>query len=112
MITASRDGILQDMEDVYDTFFTPSVETLGKLEIKRAVWGYGSNQSDVTQTLRDFIVDESMLQVQASIQNFDDPAKGWRKRLHVTYAYKGRPDVIEVPERQMLILPKPKTISA
>jgi hypothetical protein len=77
-----------------------------RLVIRKAVYGDLANNAvvNVTQKVADWI--EDSLTVEATAENFGDPANGIEKQLKVDYTLDGVDGTVTVEEGQLLKLDK------
>jgi len=92
-------GVLQTESKRRATLYFP------RLQIKQAMWGAGSGQRDVTEHVRRNVQKDTLV-IQASVQNFEDPAPMEGKRLTVKYVCHGEEKEASIIEHDWLVLPE------
>jgi hypothetical protein len=106
-IAQKLDGKSADVRDVLAKIGLENV----KLEIVKAEYGAGTNQRDVTETLRQHVGGLPLINLPSPSYNASfggDPLPGTVKQLKVQYRINGKAGEATFPEDAVILLPLPK----
>ncbi|HEV3006972.1 MAG TPA: HEAT repeat domain-containing protein [Pirellulales bacterium] len=106
-IAQKLDGKSAEVRDVLAKIGLESV----KLEIVKAEYGAGTNQKDVTETLRRHVGELPLISLPSPNYNASfggDPVPGIVKQLKVQYRINGKAGEASFPEDAIILLPLPK----